>query len=257
MRRLILLASCLTAIACNLFLRTDGNPSPTSPPATRVETKPVPTAAGARGDVPGRPTATKRENTEPPPTPTIDPGRVLRWLCESNVYDSRNPKQGFTVRFAIPVAINAGGSKVVRTAIRNYSSATGGAVVFTVVDEDPPIGVTVIEGDAAAKGGGPGCGNVTSERAATSGHSFRVDPLGAFTSLTYVHLGSAGCDDEAKGDRPESVAEHELAHALGVGSHFPGFLGDEGLSPNLLAVVTMLYRLPPGTDMSRECGEQP
>jgi hypothetical protein len=254
MRRLILLGSCVLAMACNLPLRMDHHP-----PSTPVQdaTNSDLTDPTARGDTPAQPTATQRENSNPPPAPTIDPDQVLSWLCGSNVYDARNPKQGTIVRFAAPIAINANGSAVVQTAVRHYESATGGAVVFAAVDEDPPVGITVVEGDAVAKDGGPGCGNVTSERAATSGHSYRIDPLGAFNSLTYVHLGSGVCDDESTGRKPESVAEHELAHALGVGSHFPDFTGGEGLSPNLIAVVSMLYNLPPGTDMSAECAGKP
>ena len=250
MQRFLLIGSLLLTLGCSLFPRTEGNPlQPT--PTVPVECRPpefLPTAQP-------NPAETETSPTQTGPTRTgVDPDQVLRWLCASNVYDNGNPIPGKTVRYAVPIAINPNGSAVVLIAIRHYEEATGGAVVFKIVAEDPPIGITVVEGDAVGSNQGePGCGNVTSEASPTSGHRFHVDPFGVFNSLTYVHLGSSGCDDEATGYKPESVAEHELAHALGVGKHFPDFTGDEGLSPNLAAVVTKLYSLPPGTDMKEEC----
>jgi hypothetical protein len=242
MRWWILSAALIIAIGCNWIGQADGSPlRPTD--TVRAGTSPAQTAV--------------RAGTSPAQTaidPGVDPEQVLLWLCESHVYDDRNPLPGKIVRFTVPIAIHPNGSAAALTAIKHYEKATGGAVSFTIADDDPPVGITIIEGDAVgSKKGEPGCGNVTNGKAATSGHSFRTDPFGIFNSLTYVHLGSSGCDDEATGYKPESIAEHELAHALGVGKHFPDFTGDEGLSANLIAVVTKLYSLQPGTEMTEEC----
>jgi hypothetical protein len=246
MRRWILFGSVFLAVGCNI-LEWPG----TSPDRTGTST--APTASPESECRPPEKLPTVRSGTNPART-AVDPDDILRWLCDSNVYDARNPRPGKTVRFALPVAIHPHGSAVILAAVEHYESATGGAVTFEIAADDPPIGITVIEGDAVGSSRGePGCGNVTSGKAPASGHKFHTDPFGVFDTLIYLHLGSSGCDDETAGDKPESVAEHELAHALGLGTHFPGFTGDEGLSPNLTAVVTELYRLPPGTDMKEAC----
>jgi hypothetical protein len=251
MRRWCMAGAAILAVGCNLIGTAGTNPAATAPePTATVESECRPPEKNPTVGAEPSPTATASK------TPEVDTEDVLHWLCVSNVYDRGNPTPGKTVRFAIPVAIHPHGNAMVRTAIEHYISATSGAVTFKIVSADPPVGITVIDGDAVgSRQGEPGCGNVTSGSDPTSGHRFLIDPSGAFTSLVYVHLGSSACDDEAAGPKPETVAEHELGHALGVGEHFRGFTGDEGLSPILAAVVTMLYGLPPGTDMADACGD--
>jgi hypothetical protein len=249
MRRWALAGLAALAFGCNLLATAFTSPAgtnsvPTASPESECRPPEKIPTAGAEP----RPTTTAAK------TPEVDPEDVLGWLCASNVYDRGNPTPGKTVRFAVPVAIHPHGNAVVLTAIEHYETATGGSVRFTIVSSVPKVGITVIDGDAVGSNRGePGCGNVTGSSDPTSGHRFHIDPLGVFNTLVYVHLGSSACDDEAAGYRPESVAEHELGHALGVGEHFRGFTGDEGLSANLAAVVTMLYGLPPGTDMTDVC----
>ena len=108
-------------------------------------------------------------------------------------------------------------------------------------------------GDAVDRNGGPGCGNVTSARDLRSGHRFATGSDGVFGTRVYVHLGSSACDDTRTVNTSSSVAEHERAHALGISDHFPGFTGDEGLSREVIAVVTLLYSTAPGADMSTIC----
>jgi hypothetical protein len=185
--------------------------------------------------------------------PTVDPTQTLRWVCSSNVFDERNPFAGRIVRFQTPIDINPNGNADVLAAIENYERMTGGTVIFNIVDTDPLVGISVIEGDAIDGRGQPGCGNVTNGRDAASDHVFQVDSDGIFKSLIYVHLGSSGCNHVQVGYETYSIAEHEMAHALGIGEHFTDFNGNEGLSPNLKAVVVMLYNIPPGIDMSALC----
>jgi hypothetical protein len=88
-----------------------------------------------------------------------------------------------------------------------------------------------VEGGGTGPDGSPSCGTA----------------IGAFDSVYYVHLGSTDCDDATVGNYPSVIAEHELAHALGLMSHFDGFTGNEGLNnPNMFAVIYNLYNNPIG-----------
>jgi len=223
--------------------------TPTDTPAPTDTSTPEPT--GTPTSTPTvAPTPTYTNTPRPTPTPTVDQTRVSQLLCDSNIYDGRNPLPGRTVRFRTPIDINPNGIEEVLDAIKNYETKTGGMVTFNIVNSDPSVGITCIEGDGVNADGSPGCGNVSGEIDPYSGHNFVTGSDGAFNSPVYVHLGSSGCDHSQVGYKSYSVAEHELAHALGIGDHFKGFTGNEGLSRELIAVVTMLYSMPSGTDMS-------
>ncbi len=181
------------------------------------------------------------------------PEWVLRLLCESNTYAGQNPLPGRTIRFQTPVEINLNGVPQAREAIRNLEAMTSGAVTFKVVYSDPSVGIVVVAGDALDRNGSPGLGHVTSARDPQSVLTFNARDDGVINSRLYVHLGSARCDYVHEGFRPSSIAEHELAHALGLAGHFPGFTGIEGISLELLVTLTALYRVPPGTDVSGFC----
>ena len=167
--------------------------------------------------------------------------------------DSRSPLPGKIVRRQTPVAINARGIPRVLDAIKDIEAKTGGLVTFQIVDKDPAVGITVVEGDAVDANGGPGCGNVTDSPDPTSGHRYKAGANGVLNTLVYVHLGSSKCNDARTGYQPYSIAAHEIAHALGVGRHFTGFNGDEGASPELAEVLVRLYSLPPGMDVTASC----
>ncbi len=232
MKRLICVIALLLVAGCG--------PTPTPTPA------PTTTRTATRTPLPA---ATR----VPSATPTVDPQYAMRLLCTSTVLDNRNPLPGRIARFQPPVAINAHNIPRVLDAIKDIEARTGGLVTFTVVAADPAIGITVVEGDAVDINGGPGCGNVTSASDPRSGHRYRADSAGVFNSLVYVHLGSAGCNDGRTGYRPYSIAAHEIAHALGIGRHFAGFNGNEGISAEAAAVLTLLYGTPLGADMSASC----
>jgi len=192
----------------------------------------------------------------PYPSPTIDLTNTLTRLCNSNVYDPRNFMKGQTVRFDTPIDINTKGRPEVLAAIENFETLTGGAVAFNVVDENPDVGLTIIIGDSKGPHGNPSCGSVTDGPSALSNHLFRTYGTGTINRLFYVHLGSSECDHTEIIPYLRTfsaITEHELAHAIGIGEHFDGFYGNEGLSANLNAVVTLLYSILPGTDMSSEC----
>ncbi len=181
------------------------------------------------------------------------PEWTRRIVCESNVFYNQNPLHGKTVRFQTPIDINPNGIILVLDAIKNYEAMTSGAVTFRIVDSDPAVGITIVEGDALTRDGEPGCGHVTCARDPRSGFTLKVSDNGVINSLLYVHLGSSHCNYTLEGFQSQSIAEHELGHALGLGKHFAGFTGIEGITLELLVTVSALYRLPPGTDLSKIC----
>jgi hypothetical protein len=184
------------------------------------------------------------------------PAWTRRLVCESNAQYSQNPMPGKTIRFQSPIDINPNGNPQVLEAIKNYEALTSGAVTFRIVNSDPAIGIVVVEGDALNREGQPGCGHVTRQRDPKSGFTFNVKSDGTINSRLYVHLGSSACNPTREGFQPQSLAEHELGHALGLGAHFAGFTGIEGLTLELLVTVTALYRTSPGTDISPICTSQ-
>lgn len=73
----------------------------------------------------------------------------------------------------------------------------------------------------------------------------------AITGSYIIHLGASHCDDTTAGPYASSVAEHQLAHVLGVIDHFDGFQDRGGLDdPRLLAVLYNLYANPLGATQS-------
>ena len=181
------------------------------------------------------------------------PNWVLGLLCESNAYANANPTPGKTIRFQTPVEINLNGVPQVREAMQNIQAMTSGAVTFKIVDSIPKVGIIVVAGDALTRDGLPGLGHVTGSRNPQSAFGLNVQGDGFIDSQLYIHLGSAQRDYIQEGFHPYSLAEHELAHALGLAEHFPGFTGIEGITMEPLVTLTALYRIPPGTDVSRFC----
>lgn len=186
---------------------------------------------------------------------TMYPAWASRLVCESNAQYAQNPMPGKTIRFQTPIDINPNGNSQVLAAIKNYEAMTSGAVTFRVVNSDPTVGIVVVEGDALNREGQPGCGHITQEGDPKSGFTFGVKNDGTINTRLYIHLGSSACDPTHEGFQPQSIAEHELGHALGLGTHFAGFTGIEGLTLELLVSITALYRVPPGTDMTNLCAK--
>ncbi len=181
------------------------------------------------------------------------PSHVKELVCSSNVYDRINPLQGKTIRLKTPIDIYLGKikDKEVFDAIHNYETKTEGLVKFNIVDKEPSTGITVILGGGSGPKGEPSCGNVvTGSKNPLADFVFHTNYDGTINSKIYIFLGSSACNYRKFGP---AISEHEVGHALGFGQHFGGFYGDEGLSFPLLEVVTALYSLPPGTDMSVAC----
>jgi len=184
------------------------------------------------------------------------PAWARKNVCASNAYAIANPLAGKIVRYQTPVAINPHGVPQVWEAMRNFEALTSGAVTFRVVDTDPVIGIVVVTGDALNREGQPGCGHVSAQRVTPATLQLSVNRDGVIQSRLYVHLGSSHCDHVREGFQPQALSEHELAHALGLLTHFTGFTGIEGITLEMLVTLTAVYRLPPGTDVSALCARE-
>jgi len=252
--RLILQFPILTWIALVSLACTAASAKPSVPIGT-PELAASPTHVGMLS--PARVPAAITPTVTPAETLMLYPAWTRKYLCESNAYYAGNPLPGKTIRFQTPIAVNPNNVPRALEAIRNCEAMTGGVITFRIVDSDPQVGIVFVEGDALNRDGGPGCGHVTAGRDPQSNFTFSVTSDGVVNSCLYVHLGSGDCDPTREGFQCCSIAEHELAHALGLGTHFPGFTGIEGMSLELLVTLTALYRVPPGTDISEMCGTLP
>lgn len=152
-----------------------------------------------------------------------------------------------TVRWELPIQVQTNGIARAEEALRHYEAWSGGLIRFTRVSGVPTNGLVIVEGGAMNPGGPGGCGNVHDGLVASSRLNVHEE-RGALRGVYTVRLGSEGCDDEFAGHYASAVAEHELGHALGLLSHFPGFVGNEGASdPFMMAVLLTLYANPIGT----------
>lgn len=155
-----------------------------------------------------------------------------------------------TVRWRLPIPVQTNGIARAEEALRRFEQWTGGLVQFVRVTSIPENGLVIVEGGGMGPGGEPGCGHVHDGAPSMPSTQFniRTDESMALKGVYTVHLGSIKCDDSTEGHYRSAVAEHEVAHALGLSGHFPGFVGNEGFSdPRLLAVIATLYANPVGT----------
>jgi hypothetical protein len=179
--------------------------------------------------------------------------RVREQLLLSNVNNVVFGSPGRVTRWRVPIAVNTGGLARVETALAHYEQWTSGLLRFTRVSQSPANGITFVEGGGGAGESPKGCGNLADVESASAaqGAPFQWDATQAIVGAYTIHLGAAGCDDLTAGAYPSAVAEHLLAHALGVIDHFDGFQDRGGLDdPRLLAVVYNLYANPVGASVS-------
>ena len=149
-------------------------------------------------------------------------------------------------RWTTPISVNTSGIARADEAVAQMEKAMGGAITFSKVQETPENGIVFIDGGGMNGDGSPGCGHVSGGSPGQLSVNFRTDD-GEIKGTYYVHLGSTGCSDATRGQRRSAVAEHELAHALGLMTHFENFTGNEGISPDSVrSVLYNLYRNPIG-----------
>ena len=180
------------------------------------------------------------------PTPwTID--RLREQLAISNLNNAALGASGRLTRWQVPILVNTNGIARAEIAISHYEQWTGGVVRFTRVTGTPANGLIFHEGGAGGHESDQSCGSVFDAQAAGSPATFRWDQTRAIGGAYAIHLGTESCNDSTAGAYPSAVAEHMLAHALGILEHFDGFQNRGGLDdPRLLAVVYNLYANPPG-----------
>lgn len=173
----------------------------------------------------------------------------IRSTLEGSAFQVGTSAGPVLLRWRMPIEVNTAGIARAEEALRHYEQWTGGLIQFRRVSTVPANGIVFVEGDALGPSG-TSCGNVHDGPPDPPKRTFQpsFDSAGALTGTLTIRLGSADCDDARVGHYPAAVAEHEVGHALGLHSHFPGFVGNEGFSnPLMLAVVYTLYANPVGT----------
>lgn len=188
--------------------------------------------------------------TSTPTAPTNwSTSRLREQLLISNLNSAIFGSAGRLTRWRVPIPVSTNGIARAETALLHYEEWTGGAVRFTRVSQSPAHGLTFIEGGAGGPESTDSCGSLGDVQPVAGGPTlvFQFDQTRAITGSYTIHLGADECNDETAGPYPSSVAEHQLAHALGVIDHFDGFQHRTGLDdPRLLAVVYNLYANPVG-----------
>jgi hypothetical protein len=174
--------------------------------------------------------------------------KIRKVLIQSNPGLRSDHKR--LVRWPLPVQVNTAGIERADEAVANIERLTGGVVRFQKVSRIPENGIVFVDGGAMNGDGSPGCGHVSGGAPGQVQANFHYDGQSRLIGVYYVHLGSTRCLDASRGKRRSAVAEHELAHALGLASHFEDFTGNEGVSAERVrAVIYSLYRNPIGTTL--------
>ena len=174
--------------------------------------------------------------------------KIRKLLVQTN--PGLRSSYGRVVRWPIPISVNTAGIARADEAVDQMERAMDGTIKFVKVQDTPANGIVFVEGGAMNGDGSPGCGHVSGGRPGQIAVNFQHDEHGQLTGTYYVHLGSTLCPDATRGKRRSAVAEHELAHALGLATHFDEFTGNEGVSPERVrSVLYSLYRNPIGAPL--------
>ncbi len=201
------------------------------------------------------------------PTATLDPNWVTKMLCQENVYSNPNPnksifnpREGYTLRWRTPIKIFPNGNNAAITVAKNIEKWSNGLITFEIVNEKPTVGIIVNTGDTCNpdKNQIPtGSASANQDDCKFYDSLFHVGADGYIDSLLYIHLGTkeAGYFNTPGLLNPYAIVEHEFGHALGLGDHFIGFTGYEGLPQEPREVLIALYSMPSGIDMRGECAE--
>lgn len=188
--------------------------------------------------------------SQTPSSPTTwTQDRVIEQLVLSNLNSAVLGASGRLTRWQVPIRVHTAGIARAETALQHYEAWTNGAVRFTRVASPPAQGLSFAIGGALSPDESGSCGSVRDTVVTDEMQPliFRWDSSRAFTGSHTIHLGSDRCNDEIRGDYPSSVAEHQLAHALGLIEHFDGFDGHSGLDDaRLVSVIYNLYANPVG-----------
>jgi hypothetical protein len=188
--------------------------------------------------------------TTTPTSPTSwSTDRLREQLLMSNVNSALFGSSGRLTRWRVPIPVNTNGIARAETALAHFEQWTSGTVRFTRVGQAPANGLTFVEGGAGGPESTESCGSLGDVQSVARNPrlAFQWDSSRAITGAYTIHLGAERCDDAFAGPYPSSVAEHQLAHALGVIDHFDGFQHRGGLDdPRLLGVVYNLYANPVG-----------
>ncbi len=177
--------------------------------------------------------------------------QIRSQIVESNLNSSQLHSNGRLVRWRVPIAVNTNHIARADEAIERFQRLADGLISFQKTEEIPVNGIIFVEGGSEGPSA-PSCGNVNNSPNPSSYITYSRDSSGALRGRYYIHLGSTACNDVTTGNYSSAIAEHELAHALGLDAHFDGFQGNEGLRhPNMFAVIYNIYNNPLGTRVNK------
>ena len=180
--------------------------------------------------------------------------RLREQMVLSNLNNAVLGASGRVTRWRSPIEVNTNGIERAETALQHFEQWTSGLVRFTRVAGTPASGLVFVEGGAGGPEATSACGSVVSDPPPPNPEAnivFRWDATRAIIGSYIIHLGASQCTDADAAPYPSSVAEHQLAHALGVIDHFDGFQDRGGIDdPRLLGVVYNLYANPLGATQS-------
>lgn len=192
--------------------------------------------------------------TATPTSPTTwSPDRLREQLLISNLNTPIFGSAGRLTRWRVPIQVNTNGIARAEDALAHFEQWTSGTIRFTRVTQSPSQGLTFLEGGSGGSESSDACGSVANLPPIPGNATlvFQWDASRAITGAYAIHLGAGACNDAIEGPYPSSVAEHQLAHALGVIDHFDGFQHRGGIDdPRLLAVVYHLYANPIGATVN-------
>jgi hypothetical protein len=183
------------------------------------------------------------ESTPTAPT-TWSTDRLREQLLLSNLNHTAFGSPGRITRWPVPIQVNTNGIARAETALAHFEQWTSGVIRFTRVNQAPAQGVMFIEGGGGGSESTDACGSARDviQGAENTTLAYHWDAARAMVGAYVIHLGAGSCNDEIDGPHPSSVAEHQLAHVLGVADHFDGFQHRGGIDdPRLLAVLYNLY----------------
>lgn len=166
----------------------------------------------------------------------------------SHVWPWNGVAHGMKKRWKGTIPVKTNGVARAEQALDRIESKLGKAIfdrssIAVTPDHQIARGVVVSVGTAVAPEMDEfNCGNVGKAPASYEYPPNFVNPnTGEISTVLYVNLGSALCDDCKQGQSESDIAVHEFGHAMGLGPHFWGYGDGPIISERFWEVLTALY----------------